>query len=645
MASATDALAAMPMSPLNIRSKTPLGLSVLVPLSTMALVIVALHFGQEVLIPFALALLLTFLLSPPVAGLQKLKLGRIPSVLLVLTLAFSGLGGIFWLGTTQLADIVTKLPQYQENINRKIEALQNPAGSALGRAIHSIQQLGNDLSHSKAEETPEGRPATDGTTTAETNSLPPVPVQVLKPNPSFLDSLTFIGTSMAHVLATAAAVVIFTVFMLIQRSDLRNRFFQIVGPGHLSVTTTALDDAARRVSQYLLSQSIVNGAYGLLLGAGFFWIGVPNAAFWGVLAAILRFIPYIGTLIAGGCPLLLALAVFNGWEKPLLVLALFAAVELTVSWAIEPWLYGSNTGVSSLAILVSAAFWTLLWGPIGLVLSTPLTVCLLVLGRYVPPLKFLDALLGDKAALAPEAAYYQRLLAMDDEEAQEIAEDWLKEKTLCELYDSMLIPALSLAEQDRHAHVLDEEREDFIYQNTKILIEDLGEPTSTADAPIDSQLSIICIPARDAADELIGLMLAQVLRQIGYDTVTVRHGPVEDMLQSLQQRHADVLFVSALPPLALGQSRTLCRRARRTNPDLKILLGLWGSIPDMEKIQERFGAGTVDSVVTSLKQAEIEVRLLSGAPKSQPRNRMPSDPGSGDITSPIPVQATMKLDS
>jgi CheY-like chemotaxis protein len=240
-------------------------------------------------------------------------------------------------------------------------------------------------------------------------------------------------------------------------------------------------------------------------------------------------------------------------------------------------------------------------------------VCLLVLGRYVPPLKFLDALLGDKAALPPEVAYYQRLLAMDDEEAQEIAENLLKEETIGEFYDSILIPALTLAEQDRHAHALDEEREEFIYQTTKALIEDLEDQTSTADVAIDLRLSIVCIPARDAADELIGLMLAQVLRQIGYNMVMVRCGTVEEMLAALQQHHADILFVSALPPFALGKARTLCRRARRAHPDLKILLGLWGSVVDMEKIQQRFGAGAVDSVIISLKQAESEGRLFAGS--------------------------------
>ena len=225
-------------------------------------------------------------------------------------------------------------------------------------------------------------------------------------------------------------MLIFALFMLMQRGDTRNGFFQLIGTGHLNVMTAALDDAARGVSRYMLTQAIINGTFGLLLGLGLYWIGVPNAPFWGVLGAILRFIPYVGTLTAGICPMLLALAVFDGWTKPLLTLGLFAGIELTMSAAIEPWLYGAHTGLSSLAILVSAAFWTLLWGPIGLVLSTPLTVCLLVLGRYAPPLKFLGVLLGDKVLLPPEACFYQRLLAMDEDEAREIAEGYLKEKRL-----------------------------------------------------------------------------------------------------------------------------------------------------------------------------------------------------------------------
>jgi predicted PurR-regulated permease PerM len=468
------------MQPSGTRSKKGSELSNLKPLITMTIAVAALYLGREVLIPFALALLLSFLLAPPVSWLEKLRLGRIPSVLLVLALAFSISGVIGWLGMTQLAEIVTKVPQYQDNLHRKIEAMRSPAGPALSKAVASIQQLSGELSSVDARsEGPSG--AGKASRSSPSGSRGSVEVQVVNRPPGLVASASYFGWSLVHLLGFTAVVFIFTLFMLVQRGDLRNRFIQLVGTGHLNVMTTALDDAARGVSRSLLTQLIVNGTFGTLLGLGFFAIGVPNALFWGVLGALLRFIPYVGTLIAGLCPFALALAVFEGWVRPLLTLGLFAGVELAMSTAIEPWLYGAHTGVSSLAILVSAAFWTLLWGPVGLVLSTPLTVCLLVLGRYVPPLEFLSVLLGGKVDLPPEASYYQRLLAMDDDEAQEIAENYLKGKTVGELYDQLLIPALFLAEQDRHQNVLDEAREKFIYRSTKLLIEDLAEQTAVTD--------------------------------------------------------------------------------------------------------------------------------------------------------------------
>jgi hypothetical protein len=428
-------------------------------------------------------------------------------------------------------------------------------------------------------------------------------------------SASYFGWSVVHLLGFTAVVFIFTLFMLVQRGDLRNRFIQLVGTGHLNVMTTALDDAARGVSRYLLTQLIVNGTFGTLLGLGLFAIGVPNALFWGVLGALLRFIPYVGTLIAGLCPLALALAVFEGWVRPLLTLGLFAGVELAMSTAIEPWLYGAHTGVSSLAILVSAAFWTLLWGPVGLVLSTPLTVCLLVLGRYFPPLEFLSVLLGGKVDLPREASYYQRLLAMDDDEAQEIAENYLKGKTVGELYDQLLIPALFLAEQDRHQNVLDEAREKFIFRSTKLLIEDLAEQTAITDLTAGriSQPFLVCMPARDEADELVGLMLAHSLRQSGYNMEAIALGIRDDMFQILHQHPTDILIVSALPPFALTHARSLCRKARRSFPHLRIVLGLWGSTIEIERIQERLGSGCFDNVVTSIVQAESLLEMSANS--------------------------------
>jgi predicted PurR-regulated permease PerM len=499
-------------------------------------------------------------------------LGRIPSILLVLALAFSIAGAIVWLGMTELADIVTRAPQYQENLHRKVDAMRSPAGSALTKAVASIQRLRGDLTNfDLSDNRSTGRPAK--ITKGPSRNQRPLEVEVVSRPPGLMGSVSYVGSSLVHLLGIAAAVLIFALFMLIQRGDLRNRFLRLVGTGHLNILTTALDDAAQGISRYLFTQFVINATFGALLGLGLFWIGVPNAAFWGVLGAILRFIPYVGTLVAGYCPLLLAVAVFEGWTRPLITLGLFAGIELTISAAIEPWLYGAHTGISSLAILVSTAFWTLLWGPVGLVLSTPLTVCLLVLGRYVPALQFLSVVLGDKVELPLEARYYQRLLAMDDDEAQEIAENYLKEKTLGELFDLVLIPALALAEQDRHQNALDEEREKFIYRSTRLLIDDLAEDTATPNLASASPAhpAVVCIPARDEADELVGLLLKHLMQQTGYTIQAIALGSREEMFGILQQHRADILVISALPPFALMQARSLCRKAHRRFPHLKIV--------------------------------------------------------------------------
>jgi predicted PurR-regulated permease PerM len=592
----------------------------------MTLAVGVLYFARDLLIPLALALLLSFLLTPPVSWLEKLRLGRIASVVLVLVLAFSIAGAIVWLGMTQLADIVKMAPQYQDNLHRKIQAMRSPAGSALTKALASIQRLGGEItSVDLPASPPPNAPARTRKITPPDRG--PLRVEVVSRPSGLLGSLSYVGSSLAHLLGVSAAVLIFTLFMLIQRGDLRNRFIQLVGTGHLNVMTTALDDTAHGISRYLFMQFVVNTAFGALLGLALFWIGVPNAPFWGVLGAILRFIPYVGTLVAGFCPLIVAVAVFDGWAKPLLTLALFASIELIMSAAVEPWLYGTHTGISSLAILVSTAFWTLLWGPVGLLLSTPLTVCLLVMGRYVPALQFLRVVLGEKVELPLEACYYQRLLAMDDDEAQEIAENYLKERSIGELFDLVLIPALALAEQDRHQNALGEEREKFIYQSTKLLIEDLAEGAATADIAAASTMdsALVCIPARDEADELVGLMLELVLRQAGCSIKAINLGARNAMLQTLEVHHADILLISALPPFALMQARSLCRRARRRFPHLKIILGLWGSSLETDKLQERIGLDCFDSIITNLRQAESQLPLSANLAQQQ-TSALDSDP-------------------
>jgi hypothetical protein len=292
----------------------------------------------------------------------------------------------------------------------------------------------------------------------------------------------------------------------------------------------------------------------------------------------------------------------------MMTLGLFATLEVVLSSAVEPWLYGAHTGLSSLAILISAAFWTLLWGPIGLILSTPLTVCLLVVGRYVPALSSLAVLLGDQPVLPPEACYYQRLLAGDEDEAHEIAMAYLKDHTVSELYDAVLIPALALAERDRHDVGLDEERADFIYQSSKALIEDLD--VSVYDNGHDpSGASIVCLPARDNADELAALMLCQTLRQAGHSAVMIPIGPMEEMFHALKEAEPALIFVSALPPLALSHARAMCRLLQQSFRGTKIIVGIWNSPADKLKAEERWARGTYDSLIVSLHEAESLVQV------------------------------------
>jgi predicted PurR-regulated permease PerM len=569
---------------------------------TAVIVIAGLYLGKDLLIPFAFALLLSFLLSSPVTWLERMHLGRAVSVVLVLVTTFLLAGALIWLGLQQLSGMVETFPQYRDHILRKIQAVRNPAGAGMARSIQSLNQLMNALT---ARQTP----ADLREQTAVANQGPrrheaqPVPVEVIKPETGLFSSLSFVSELLIHYVGLLIAAVILTLFMLLNRGHLRNRLFRLLGQGHLVLMTTALDEAAQKVSRYLLTQTLVNLCFGTFLGLGLWGLGVPYAPFWGALAAFLRFIPYVGTILAGGGPLLLSLAVFDGWSRPLRTVALCAAIEAIMSGAVEPWLYATRTGISSLAILISAAFWTLLWGPIGLILATPLTVCLAVLGRNIPHLAFLYVLLGDEPVLTPEVSYYQRLLAMDEEEAAELAETFLKEKTVIELYDEVLIPALGLAEQDRHNNRLEEHRVDFLQRSIRDLLDELTDrATPTLTQSRASNAEILCIPVRDEADELVGMMAAQTLQESERNSRCLSLGKVAEFVKGPSENSPELVILSALPPFAVLPARALCRHLRRSHPHVKIVLGIWNSAAPAEKIRERLGSQCSDTVVTSIQQ-------------------------------------------
>lgn len=603
----------------------------------LALAIAALYFGRQIFIPLALALVLSFLLTPLVGLLEKARLGRVPAVLAVMVLGFALTAGLAWEVAGQLLDITGHIRDYKSNLEETIRSLHPPKNGPIGQATATVRELNKELATAPAQQ------SHDANGTARTAR--PVPVQVTAPPTNLVEDLRALLGPLAGPGETAAIVVIFTAFMLIKREDLRNRLIRLGGEGRLTVMTKALDDASQRLSRYLLLQFLVNAGYGLIFGLGLYFTQIPHALLWGILAALLRLIPYVGTLIATAFPITMALAVFPGWQHALIIFGLFVILEAIVGNVVEPWLYGAHTGISSIAILVAAVFWSVLWGPVGLILSTPLTVCLMLLGRYVPRLAFLEVLLGDEPALSPPELFYQRLLAMDQDEARKTVETQLEEQSLEAVYSSVLIPALRLSEEDRHMDVVGERTNEFISQSTREIIDDLGdrvlaqesakkgEDKKDADedpgkALPDSRLAdirIVTIPARDEADELVGMMFSQVLRQAGYAATYLAIGTVEDMLQQVGQGNFQIVCVSALPPFAVGQARSLCKRLRSRFPDLTIMIGLWDFAGGVPKAQERVGSNCGHGVATSLAEGLLQVRRVTalGAP-DEPKNSEPA---------------------
>ncbi len=570
--------------------------------------IAALYFARDILIPFAFALTLTFLLAPVVALLERLHTGRVLAVLTTVLVSVALAGGAGWTIANQLVDVANQLPQYQQNIHAKIEAFHVPATGQLGRAAESVKAIEQELT------TPGEAPKAPHAPAA------PLPVQMVQPPTSGWTQLRDLGTPILAPLGRAGIVLIFTVFMLFKREDLRNRLLRLAGLGQLNLMTQALDDAAGRVSRYILMQFLVNAGFGTVFGFGLYWIGVPNPALWGAVAGILRIVPYVGTLVAAMLPLALSLAVFDGWLKPLLVFVLVALLELIVGNFIEPWLYGVHVGISSLALLVTAVFWAVLWGPAGLILSTPLTVCAVVLGRYVPQLSFLTILLGDEPVLSPEAQLYQRLLAMDQLEAHTIVGHFLKDKTLLELYDSVLIPALSMAEQDRHKGAIDAAREEFLFLSINEMIAEFSEEAPAPDSAGNLNARVLCLAAHDRADEITAAMLAQLLEQKGLATLSfpMAGASPHEWFALIEAGRSDVVCISALPPYAFAPARAMCKQIRERFPNLKVVVCVWGFSGDTQKAKARFERTQPDHLYTSLTQAVEHIQELVHPKPSEP---------------------------
>ncbi len=625
---------------MRFNSQAPTNGSGFTKLASFVIVAGVLYVAEDVFVPIALAVLLSFLLAPLVVRLGRWGLGKVTSVMVVVTLAFAIIGVVGWLVTVQAINLADQLPQYRDNLRAKITALKkpNPEG-VLSKASGVVKELEKEIN----SETPE-----ESTFPAGQMPQEPLPVEVRAPRQTPLRLLASMAGPVLQPLATAGAVAFFVILMLLQREDLRERFLKLVSGGELNVATQAVDDATSRVSRYLLMQLAVNATYGIPIGVGLYFIGVPNAFLWGLLAVLLRFIPFVGPWIAAAFPIALAIAVDPGWTKPLLTIGLFLVLEIVSNNVVEPLLYGASTGVSNIALLVAAIFWTWLWGPVGLLLSTPLTVCMMVIGKYVPGLRFLSVLLGSEPVLAPEARFYQRMLAMDEDELWEISERYIADRSLPELYDRVVLPALAFAERDRHKGTLAEVRQAFIVQNTRGLIEGLVDPApSNGNGPAREQAepdaartsngaaAVLCVPARDEADELAALMLVQLLTMKGVPARAVSvKAPAAESVNEIRANKIGTVCISSVPPFAVTPARQICKRIKQEFPHVKVVIGIWSAQATGTHVVNRLASSCPDAVVSRLAEAVSRVEALLQAQEAEAREARTTLAG---VEEPLPA--------
>ena len=575
--------------------------------TVVGLVIVScLYWAQTVFIPVALAVFLTFLLSPLVAALQRVGLGRAPAVILAVLLTAGALGGVGWAVTHQVMGLVENLPTYTETIKTKVKDLREMTDGSgrLGQMVRDITAVWQ-VEPAGEEAGPPARPA-----------IPPAgppgrpaAVNMQAESPAWLARLPAALGSAAETLGGLGLALVLVLFMLLKREDLRNRLLRLIGHGRLTVSTKVIDEAGTRISRFLVMQLLVNGTYGLAVTAGLLAIGVDYAVLWGFLAAVLRYIPYLGAWLAAVLPITLSVAMFPGWTPPLLVVGMFVTLELVSNNLMEPWLFGKSMGVSEVALLVSAAFWAFLWGPIGLVLSSPLTICLVVLGRYVPHLAFLDILLGDEPALDPQTRFYQRLLARDQDEAATLLLAEVTASSAVQVYDAILVPALNYAKQDRERDDLSEADEQFILRATREIVEDLGERQEPAATPAPSgRVRLLGCPGQDEGDRLALEMLRQLLDSTRWDVEVLSTESLSAELVILAgAREPAVVCIGALPPGGLAHTRFLCKRLRARLPGTKIVVGRWGLRGNVEQNQDQLREAGADQVETTLLETRAHL--------------------------------------
>jgi predicted PurR-regulated permease PerM len=652
----------LPMKPWRVSSPVP-GAS-LTTLLFVVVIVACVYIGRDVLVPMELAILMSFVLAPPVDFLQRWHVPRSLAVIGVVLLAFAGVFSLGGLMISQVNQLANDLPGYQSTLREKIQSLRGVAAGTgtLERASEVLQNLSHEIDRPNSIVPSQAAPS------AVPNSADrPILVEVRQPDAGALQTLAALIAPLIHPLATTGIVVIFVIFILIQKQDLRNRLVRLAGSRDLQRTTAAIDDAGQRLSRLFLTRLALNAGFGLVIGTGLWFIGVPSAPLWGMLAMILRFVPYIGPPISAIFPLVLAAAVGTGWAMVLWTGALFLVVESIVGNAVEPVVCGHSTGLSPVAIIASATFWTWLWGPIGLILATPLSVCLVVLGRHVDRLKFLDVMLGDQPPLTPPELVYQRMLARDSVEAAEQAEEFLKQRPLLTYYEEVLVEALKLAQTDADRGFLDDDRMLRVRDAVAEIVDDLSAYKDNSDevaavgidAKTDAPLAhirsaeeslglaeeipinwrtgkpVLCIPGIGPLDEAFTLIVAQSIerQEIGvraeqWDALSVSR------VFSLDTDGIELVCLCYLANVTSAQIRYSVRRLRRKAPNAFILVTFAGEATSVD-MKTAFQPGArVEFVQQSLRETVAKVLAIATGSSKPDESAAAASPELSIATNP-----------
>jgi predicted PurR-regulated permease PerM len=613
-----------------------------------------LYFGQDVFIPLALAILLTFVLTPVANWLERRHLPRVAAAVLVVLVVCALTVSLSYVVGDQIVQFGQDLKKYEREISTKINAVRGTSSGFFGKAAETIDEIqratteGSEEGASASTQSTTG-PAANSTQVAGNTvgnvgramkgesprekppvpgSTPSAPVYVRSADTGqFGQFIGWFGLVLGP-LGTIGLVLVLLLFMLLEREDLRDRFIRLSSGGRYIVTTQALNDATERISRFLRAQLIVNGTYGVAVAIGLWLIGLtfgngvtfPSFILWGVLCAVLRFIPYVGPWMAAAFPVAVSIAVYEGFGVFAATLTMFIVIELISNNFMEPILYGSSTGISTVALLVAAMIWTSLWGAYGLFLSTPLTVCLVVLGRHVPSLSFLDVLLGDRPALPAADRFYQRLLAGDGPDAGVVAHEYAEHHGTIAAADEVVIPAIRMARQDRRADDLTADDEITLYRTAEEILARALETAKDAAAKkieandgehsIDRPL-LIGLPAHHRAETIAISLVAGLMEQIGarVDPMSCSLLP-SDVEASVEAARPAAVFIAVVPPGGVTQARYLCRRLRRKFKDLPIVVGYFGTFRNFDALLVRFRASGATHVTTSVGQARLQLATL-----------------------------------